>query len=65
MPQFNNTDAYRMATELVKAALESKAISLVGPSAGRDSALMAELDGKYLTTLLNALAKNLQTAAGT
>lgn len=61
MPQFNSTDAYRMANEIVKAALESKAIILGGPSNGRDPVQMAESDGKYLTTLVNALAKNLQT----
>lgn len=60
MAGFNNHNAYTSAVAIVVAALESKSISLRGPTHDvSESPGQAKVDAEYLNTLINSLAANL------
>lgn len=58
----NSHQAYTTAAQLVGAGLTSGSIKLLGPSTGNANEDAIKEDAKYLNGLINALAKNLQSA---
>jgi len=52
----SNQDVYKVAVQIVQAALQSQSIKLLGPQYDEE----AKADAQYLNNLINSLAANLK-----
>jgi hypothetical protein len=64
MANFNTSDAARVAAELVKAALTSGELKLMGPNSSDEAVVKrrATADATYLSSLINELAAGIQSS---
>jgi len=60
MGVFHGSDATKAAVEVVKSALESGSVKLLGPNHQDDVETFAKADATYLSSLLNQIVTQLK-----